>query len=92
MMIYDARVESPVSRVGRFGDQWRYEVTGLVDEEDINGLKPIDGGVFAHPFGRIIQDLVLEPPAPNIKFLGRFAEWDYKGLIELTLERVHGRR
>ena len=90
-MVYDADLGSPVSRVGRFGETWRYEITGCVSDEVVARYDPVDGGVFVNPFGRIVQDVKLEPP-PKITFLGRSAEWDYRGLIDRTLEKVHGLR
>ena len=91
-VVYDADLDSPVSRVGRFGDTWRYEFTGRPDEDTLNDYLPVAEGRFVNPYGRIVQDVVLEPPDPKITFLGRSAEWDYRGLIDRTLERVYGQR
>lgn len=90
-MVYDADLGSRVSRVGRFGETWRYEITGRVDDEVAAEYFPVDGGIFVNPFGRIVQDVMLEPP-PKITFLGRSATWDHRGLIDVVLERVHGNR
>lgn len=90
-MVYDTDLDSPVSRVGSFGETWRYEFTGRLSDEALDGYIPVPEGVFVNPYGRIIQDVRLTPPE-NVTFLGRGAEWDYRGLIDVTLERVHGRR
>lgn len=91
-LVYDADLDSPVSRVGRFGNTWRWEFTGRPDDDVLNDYLPVPNGRFVNPFGRIVQDVVLESPNPKVTFLGRSAEWDYRGLIDRTLERVHGFR
>lgn len=90
-VVYDASMDSPISRVGRFGETFGYEFTGRPDEDTLNEYMPVPQGRFVNPYGRIIQDVNLTPP-PGVTFLGRSASWDYRGLIDVSLERVHGRR
>lgn len=92
VVVYDADPDSPVSRVGRFGDTWRYEFTGRPDDDTLSDYLPVENGRFVNPYGRITQDVKLESPDPKIQFLGRAAEWDYRGLIDRTLEKVRGLR
>ena len=92
IVVYDHDLDSPVSRVGRFGRDWRWEFTGRPDDDTLADYLPIPNGRFVNPYGRIVQDVRLVSPDPRILFLGRTAEWDYRGLIDRTLERVHGRR
>lgn len=92
VVVYDADLDSPISRVGRFGNTWRYEFTGRPDDDTLNDYLPVTNGRFVNPYGRIVQDVKLELPDPKITFLGRSAEWDFRGLIDRTLERVHGFR
>lgn len=91
IMVYDADLDSPVSRIGKFGETYRYEFTGRPDDDTLNEYMPVPQGRFVNPYGRIIQDVKIEPPR-NVTFLGRSGEWDYRGLIDVSLERVHGRR
>jgi hypothetical protein len=90
-MIYDVDLDSPVSRTGQFGNTLRYEFTGRISDDILDGYVPVPDGVFVNPYGRIIQDVKLTSPE-RVTFLGRAAEWDYRGLIDVTLERVHGLR
>lgn len=90
-MVYDCQPDSPVSRVARFGNTYRYEFTGRPDDDELNEFMPVQGGRFVNPYGRIVQDVHL-PALPGITFLGRAAEWDYRGLIDSSLERIHGVR
>lgn len=96
-VVYDARVSSPLVRIGLVADRVQYEVTGRINQEDsaarywVNGLEPVPQGVFTFPFGRIVQDVKpLIEPTVRVTFLGRFAEWKYSVLVNHVLDKVHG--
>jgi hypothetical protein len=91
-IVYDARPQSPVSRTAQLGTQVQYEITGHISMRDQDVVPLVPSGQFPYPFGRIIQDTSISPPVPAIVFLGRFAEWDYRLLVDDILARVRGHR
>jgi hypothetical protein len=91
-IVYDARPQSPVSRTAQLGTQVQYEITGHISMRDQDVVPLVPSGQFPYPFGRIIQDTSISSPVPTIVFLGRFAEWDYRLLVDDILARVHGHR
>lgn len=86
--IYDAREASPVSRVTRIGSRPQYEITGHLPtyDADVFALRP--SYVFPYPHGRLVGGGPVQSPLGSIRFLGRFAQWDYRILTDTILEVV----
>jgi hypothetical protein len=87
--VYDAVPASPVSRLSSWQDGLvQIEITGAVSrgDMDIEIWNPSD--MYIRPYGRIVGDYNLSSPSPKIKFLGRWAQWNYSVYTHHVLRTV----
>lgn len=76
-MIY--YVDTPFSRGSYLDGKYALEFTGFLPQVDFEKLfphLPVEQ-FFVVKYGRIFKNTNNVPPQENIKFLGRFAEWQY---------------
>lgn len=88
-LIYFVDTDLKYTRVNRspYTGDYLYEFTGEITREQLSELCP-DLNVKNHyvdPYGVIMTDLNNIPP-PNVRFLGRFAVWNYTHHIEDTIK------
>jgi hypothetical protein len=84
-MVYYSE-EFPFTRVSHLNGKYALEFTGVMTKEqfsEIFGEFPILD-YFVVKQGRIFNRNDNRPPQDNIKFLGRFAEWNY----QITTEHI----
>ena len=67
------------TRINKRGTEYLYEFSECISEEDVKKYLPVDSNVLQYHVdnnGIIITNKNNIPPR-NIKFLGRFAQWDH---------------